>query len=674
MKKFLILSLEIVLIIFIAFSFLGTVAAAGQSSSPAGTYAYITNDVDRTVSVIDTDTNRVITTVDVGIGPSGVAISPDGKKVYVANGGDNTVSVVDTATNTVTATVGVGIGPCGVAVTPDGKKVYVGSMASPGAVYVIDTTTNKFIATVNGFKFPYKVAANPNGARVYVTNTGSDSLSVINTLSNTIIATIPVGDNPIGVAVSHDGKKVYVTNFYDNTVSVVNTATNTVLSTVNVGIGPGAAAVNPEGTKVYVTNSEIPNSTVSIIDTSTNAVVATVEVGDNPVGVSFTPDGKRAYITNHVSDNISVIDTATNKVIATVTAGMHPASFGQFIGYVPQRILPIANFNTNTTSGSAPLSVQFTDLSENATGVSWDFDNNGVIDSTDQNPVYTYATQGIYTVNLTASNKNGFNSKLFTITVLEKQTPPDADFSATPISGNAPLKVKFTSTSTGSPTEWKWSFGDGSALVTEQNPEYTYTTPGVYTVKHTAVNAYGRSTEIKTNYITVGSASPNADFSASTTSGNAPLTVKFTDKSTGSPTAWKWSFGDGSALVTQYNPTYTYSKPGTYTVKETVSNAAGKDTEIKTNYITVKTAPLKAPVAAFTASPTSGKKPLKVQFTDKSTNSPTSWKWSFGDGTYSTSKSPSHTYSKAGKYTASLTVKNSKGSNTKTASGYITVK
>ncbi|MGV8077493.1 MAG: PKD domain-containing protein, partial [Methanosarcina sp.] len=64
----------------------------------------------------------------------------------------------------------------------------------------------------------------------------------------------------------------------------------------------------------------------------------------------------------------------------------------------------------------------------------------------------------------------------------------------------------------------------------------------------------------------------------------------------------------------------------------------------------------------------------KVQFTDKSTNSPTSWKWSFGDGTYSTSKSPSHTYSKAGKYTASLTVKNSKGSNTKTASGHITVK
>jgi PKD repeat protein len=83
---------------------------------------------------------------------------------------------------------------------------------------------------------------------------------------------------------------------------------------------------------------------------------------------------------------------------------------------------------------------------------------------------------------------------------------------------------------------------------------------------------------------------------------------------------------------------------------------------------------LKAPVAAFSASPRSGKAPLKVQFTDKSSNSPTSWKWSFGDGTYSTAKNPVHKYSKIGKYTVSLTVKNAKGSNTKTISGYITVK
>ncbi|MFZ2499559.1 NosD domain-containing protein [Methanosarcina sp.] len=83
--------------------------------------------------------------------------------------------------------------------------------------------------------------------------------------------------------------------------------------------------------------------------------------------------------------------------------------------------------------------------------------------------------------------------------------------------------------------------------------------------------------------------------------------------------------------------------------------------------------PLKAPVASFVASKSSGKAPLKIQFTDRSTGTITSWKWSFGDNTYSTTKSPSHTYSKAGKYKVSLTVKNGAGSSTKTLSGYITV-
>lgn len=84
--------------------------------------------------------------------------------------------------------------------------------------------------------------------------------------------------------------------------------------------------------------------------------------------------------------------------------------------------------------------------------------------------------------------------------------------------------------------------------------------------------------------------------------------------------------------------------------------------------------PVRTPIAAFSASPLSGQAPLKVKFTDKSKGSPSSWKWNFGDATYSTARNPSHNYNKAGKYTVSLTVKNSTGINTKTISGYIIVK
>ncbi|AKB61418.1 PKD domain-containing protein [Methanosarcina mazei] len=185
---------------------------------------------------------------------------------------------------------------------------------------------------------------------------------------------------------------------------------------------------------------------------------------------------------------------------------------------------------------------------------------------------------------------------------------PDAEFSADVIWGYAPLTVKFTDESTGNPTEWKWNFGDGSPIIDGttsdyQNPTYTYEKAGVYEVKETAINSAGRNTEIKAGYITVKPSddsdlqpskhTPNAEFFADITSGYAPLAVKFTDKSSGNPTEWKWNFGDGSPIIdgttSDYqNPTHTYEKAGVYEVKETAINSVGRNTEIKTEYITVK--------------------------------------------------------------------------------------
>jgi uncharacterized repeat protein (TIGR01451 family) len=78
-------------------------------------------------------------------------------------------------------------------------------------------------------------------------------------------------------------------------------------------------------------------------------------------------------------------------------------------------ILPVANFSADVSSGYAPLSVQFTDLSKNATGWTWDFGDG--INSTDRYPIHIYSATGIYTVNLTAINGNGADSRLATINV-----------------------------------------------------------------------------------------------------------------------------------------------------------------------------------------------------------------------------------------------------------------
>ncbi len=165
---------------------------------------------------------------------------------------------------------------------------------------------------------------------------------------------------------------------------------------------------------------------------------------------------------------------------------------------------------------------------------------------------------------------------------------------------------------------------------------------------------------------------PVADFSGTPTSGQSPLTVQFTDLSTENPTSWNWDFGDGG-ISTAQNPSYEYISAGTFSVSLTAANAYGSDSEVKTGYITITAPSTDPPAANFSATPTSGQAPLTVQFTDLSTENPTSWNWDFGDGGISTAQNPSYEYISAGAYTVSLTAANAYGSDTKTKVGYINV-
>ncbi|MCA9994345.1 MAG: PKD domain-containing protein [Anaerolineales bacterium] len=111
---------------------------------------------------------------------------------------------------------------------------------------------------------------------------------------------------------------------------------------------------------------------------------------------------------------------------------------------------------------------------------------------------------GTDTFTYRASDSSGRSSiAMVTVVVEENMTSPTAVFSATPLSGAAPLSVTFTNQSTGSPASWQWDFGDGTPLSNEQNPVHEYTQPGSYTVSLTVSNANGSDMTTKTNYITV---------------------------------------------------------------------------------------------------------------------------------------------------------------------------
>jgi PKD repeat protein len=299
--------------------------------------------------------------------------------------------------------------------------------------------------------------------------------------------------------------------------------------------------------------------------------------GAAPLAVTFTdnstnnPTSWKWSFGDGSGENASMqnpIHTYTNPDIYTVSlnatnvGGSNITTRPAYIQVTEHVIVPVAGFTTNVTSGPAPLFVQFNDTSTGSpTSWNWFFGDGNWFNTTvadERNVTYSYDTPDIYTARLTVSNDGGSSTTIpgTEITVNAAGMLPVADFTAFPVSGTAPLTVQFNDTSdVVGPLMWNWSFGDSPSSwfnttdIAARNASYEYSTPGTYTVSLTVTNATGSNTKTRTDYISVTSGgsvpAPVADFSATPPlSGTVPLTVSFTDLSSGSPTGRAWYFGD----------------------------------------------------------------------------------------------------------------------------------
>lgn len=266
-----------------------------------------------------------------------------------------------------------------------------------------------------------------------------------------------------------------------------------------------------------------------------------------------------------------------------------------------------------------------------------------------------YSLEGAHTFTAAA---DGYQPETASIGVINSDTvehnftlytPLIAGFSALPTAGQPPLTVTFTDTSSGMINSRLWDFGDGITS-TLQNPIHKYSNIGTYTVTLDISGPAGNDKEEKAGYITLAYP-PVAGFSASPIEGNAPMTVTFTDTSTGTITSWLWDFGDQTSSTLK-NPKHVYTWNDIFTVSLTAIGPGGSDLEEKTDLITV----YMAPTADFSATPTFGIAPLTVSFTDTSAGTVTSWLWNFGDGITSTLQNPSHLYSSRDIFTVTLLV------------------
>ena len=315
--------------------------------------AYVSNGGSNSVSVINTETGNVVTTIPVGTFPEGVSVSRDGTRAYVANAVSNNVSVIDTKTNTVINSIPVGTSPFAVIVSPDGSKVYV-TNEGPQTVSVIDVASNSVIKTIPQGQQPQYMAMSADGSRLYVTNTGSFNISVISTQTNAVVGTVNLGFPPYAIVAANDNTNVYVTDPDNNAVAKINAVTSSFVASIPVGLAPYGLTLSPDGSRLYAAN--VSGNSVSVINTSTNAVIAAVPVGHSPWGMSVTADGSRVLVANKDSQSISIIDANANTVISTVGVGVAPYSFGNFIAGFGDCVSTPITFNI-TVNPSIPTGI-----------------------------------------------------------------------------------------------------------------------------------------------------------------------------------------------------------------------------------------------------------------------------------------------------------------------------
>ncbi len=467
------------------------------------------------------------------------------------------------------------------------------------------------------------------------------------------------GTTATGAMVTHTFTDV---GEYDVTLTVTDNdgLTSTSIQSVSALtplIAPTAAFIaSPlSGTAPLLVNFNAATST----DTDGFIVSYDWDFGDGSTGTGVTPNHTYTesgvyMITLTVTDNDGLTDSFEESINVIIQLEA-PTPF----------FIATENFLEVTFDASGS-----TDIDGEIVSYDWSFGDGNT--ATGVTTVHTYASAGMYVAILTVTDNDNLSST-YTYTFFVEAPPslenPTAFFTASPISGDAPLFVSFnasgSSDSDGTIVSYIWDYGDGSNG-TGQMSSHTYTNPGTYTAELIVTDNDGLNDTYSVT-ITVEEPivleAPNAFFTASPTSGDGPLFVSFNANSSsdsdGTIVSYSWDYGDGSN-GTGMTSSHTYTTAGTYTAELTVTDNDGLS-DTHTVSITVSEPPApETPNAFFTASPTSGDGPLFVSFnasgSSDSDGTIVSYSWDYGDGSNGTGMTSSHTYTTAGTYTAVLTV------------------
>lgn len=421
----------------------------------------------------------------------------------------------------------------------------------------------------------------------------------------------------------------------DTTYEVELTVTNFCGSTIHTE----TVIAMPSPTAIFGTNLDIGCSPF------------TVEIANNSLGIPDTyswdfGDGTTSMDPNALLDHVFTtgLEDTTYIITLTVSNECGTNSDSHPITVLPNQVN--AFFNTNITSGCAPLTVNFTQFSTGASVYNWNFGDGNT--SNQLSPTHTFTQAGTYEVNLFVNDGCSFDTASVVITV---SPSPTVDFSFAPDSVCINEPFVFTNLSQNL-ANVSWDFGDGNSS-TLTNPTHAFASSGTYQVTMTGTGAQNGCVSSVTKPVLV-SVNPVPSFVANPISGCVPLTVNLI--STGANVSFQaWDFGDGN-ISNALNPSHTFTAAGSFAIQLQVQNGNGCS-DSSTQIITVYPLPI-ADFSFTNSDPCFA--PVTLNTVNASSGA-TGYQWNFGNGTTSTLTNQTVIYDTPGTYTISLTATNSFG-------------
>ena len=286
---------------------------ASLSSRPdidLNTYYILALNEDANISVIDPllgyGTSKLLTMVLLKKPGEDWALSGDKRQLFVTMPLANQVAMVDTNTWKVITNVDVGKKPTRILFQQDQKYIWVGNDAQDGnesGVTIIDPAVPRVVANIKTGAGHHEIAFNSDDRFAFVTNKQDGTLSVIDVQKLAKIKDITIGTRPGSIAFSTLSKAIYVANEEDGTIAVVGGANQEILARLTAKPGLKAIRFVPGGRWGFVASSK--ENLVHIFDSSTNRFIQTVEVGKGPDKISFTKTF--GYVRSLGTEQVSMI-------------------------------------------------------------------------------------------------------------------------------------------------------------------------------------------------------------------------------------------------------------------------------------------------------------------------------------------------------------------------------